>query len=544
MIRVLGWVDRYRGLRNGGGTPVPSNGPRSGSCARCSVTGGAAATGPRWCCSTPSRGAHRCSATSLPRQPLNIACSHAGGGRSARGSSLRSADMRPTEDGADTGGHRNALQGRGSECVVLNHVLEDVRAGGSRALVVCGEPGVGKTALLQYLVGRASGCRVARATAIQSEMELAFAGLHQLCAPMLDRLDHLPPPQRDALRTCFGIGVGRPPDRFLVGLAVLSLLAEVAAERPLLCVVDDAQWLDRASAQTLGFAARRLGAESVGMIFGVRGDGAPDLTGLPELRVRGLPDDDARELLSSTLHGPLDERVRDRIVAETRGNPLALLELPRGLTSTQLAGGVVLSDARTLTGRIEQTYRRRLEALPADTQQLVLVAAAEPFGDPVLVWRAARRLDIGADAAASAASAGLLEIGSTVRFHHPLVRSAIYQAASPEERQCVHGVLAEATDPEVDPDRRAWHAAQAAAAPDEDVAADLEHSAGRAQARGGLAAAAAFLRRSAELSVDPEHCAQRALAAAQAAYLAGTPDEALRLLSLTEACPLDKLQRA
>jgi DNA-binding CsgD family transcriptional regulator len=447
-------------------------------------------------------------------------------------------------DGAYTGRHKNVLQGRGSECVVLRHVLEDVRAGESRALVVCGDPGVGKTALLHYLVEQMSGCRVAHATGVQSEIELAFAGLHQLCATMLDRLDQLPLPQREALRTCFGIGVGKPPDRFLVGLAVLSLLAETAAEQPLICVVDDSQWLDRASAQTLGFVARRLRTESVGLIFGARVGEAPDLAGLPELRLPGLPDDDARELLSSTLHGPLDDRVRDRIVAETRGNPLALLELPRGLTPAQLADGVVLSDSRTLTGRIEQTYRRRLEALPADTQQLVLVGAAEPLGDPVLVWRAAGRLDIGVDAAASAAAAGLLEIGSTVRFHHPLVRSAIYQAASPEERRCVHGALAEATDPEVDPDRRAWHAAQAAAAPDEDVAADLENSAGRAQARGGLAAAAAFLGRSAELSVDPDHRAQRALAAAQAAHLAGTPDEALRLLSVAEACPLDKLQRA
>jgi DNA-binding CsgD family transcriptional regulator/tetratricopeptide (TPR) repeat protein len=441
----------------------------------------------------------------------------------------------------------NRLQGRGSECAVVDQLVEAVRAGESRALVVCGEPGVGKTALVQYLVGQASGCRVASATGIQSEMELAFAGLHQLCGPMLDRLDRLSRPQRDALSTCFGLRLGDPPDRFLVGLAVLGLLAEVAAERPLICVVDDAQWLDRASAQALGFVARRLRAESVGLIFAARAGEAPDLAGVPELLVSGLPDDDARELLCSTLHGPLDDRVRDRIVAETRGNPLALLELPRGLTPAQLAGGVVLSDTTTtgtLTGRIERTYRRRLEALPADSQRLVLVAAAEPLGDPVLVWRAARRLDVSVDAAAPAGSAGLLEIGPRVRFHHPLVRSAIYQAASPEERRSVHGALADATDPEADPERRAWHAAQAAAGPDEDVAAALEHSAGRAQARGGLAAAAAFLERSAELTVDLDRRAHRALAAAQAAHLAGAPDEALRLLSLAEACPLDKLQRA
>jgi DNA-binding CsgD family transcriptional regulator len=447
-------------------------------------------------------------------------------------------------DGADGRSHENRLQGRGSECAVLDKLLEDIRVGESRALVVRGEPGVGKTALLQYLMGQTSRCRVACATGIQSEMELAFAGLHQLCAPMLDRLDRLPRPQRDALSTCFGLSVGDPPDRFLVGLAVLGLLAEVAAERPLICVVDDAQWLDRASAQALGFVARRLRAESLGLIFAARAGEAQDLTGLPELLVAGLPDADARELLRSTLHGLLDDRVRDRIVAETRGNPLALLELPRGLTPTQLAGGVVLSETRTLAGRIEQTYHRRLEALPADTQRLVLVAAAEPLGDPVLFWRAARRLDMGVDAAEPAAAAGLLDIGPRVRFHHPLVRSAIYRAASPEDRHSVHRALAEATDPEADPDRRAWHAAQGAAGPDEDVAAALERSAGRAQARGGLATAAAFLGRSAELTVDLRRRAQRALAAAQAAHLAGVPDEALKLLSLTESCPLDKLQRA
>jgi DNA-binding CsgD family transcriptional regulator len=443
--------------------------------------------------------------------------------------------------------HQIGVPGRAGECAVLDDLVAAVHAGGSRALVVCGEPGVGKTALLHHLVGRASGFRLAHATGVQSEMEFAFAGLHQLYAPMIDRLDRLSRPQQDALGTCFGLSAGNPPDRFLVGLAVMSLLAEVAAEQPLMCVVDDAQWLDRASAQALGFVARRLVAESVGLVFATRAGEAPDLTGVPELRVSGLADDDARRLLNSTLHGPLDDRVRDRIVAETRGNPLALLELPRGLTPAQLAGDVVLSDTRTtgtLTGRIEQTYRRRLAALPADTQRLVLIAAAEPLGDPVLVWRAAGSLGVSVDAGGPAAAAGLLEIGPTARFQHPLVRSAIYQAATPEERRSVHAALADATDPEADPDRRAWHAAQAAAGPDEDVAAALERSAGRAQARGGLAAAAAYLERSAALTVGLHRRAQRTLAAAQAAHLAGGPGEALRLLSLAEACPLDTLQRA
>ncbi|MFD1522911.1 AAA family ATPase, partial [Pseudonocardia yunnanensis] len=378
------------------------------------------------------------------------------------------------------------LRDRRSEREALDQLVEAVRVGEGRALVLRGEPGVGKTALLEYLVRQASDCRMAYATGIQSEMELAFAGLHQLCTPMLDLLDRLPSPQGDALSTVFGLSGGDPPDRFLVGLAVLGLLAEAAGERPLICVVDDAQWLDRASAQALAFAARRLVAESVGVVFAARDGEVAELAGLAQLVVDGLPDAEARELLRSTLRGPLDERVRDRIVAETRGNPLALLELPHGLTPAQLAGGVVVSGTGTLAGQIEENYRRRLAALPAETQRLVLVAAAEPLGDPVLLWRAATQLSISAESAAPAACAGLLEIGSRVRFHHPLVRSAIYRAAAPEERRIAHRALADVTDPEADFDRRAWHAAQATAGPDENVAADLEHSAGRAQARGGL----------------------------------------------------------
>jgi DNA-binding CsgD family transcriptional regulator len=436
------------------------------------------------------------------------------------------------------------LQDRRSECGTLDRLLEGVRAGRSGVLVVRGEPGVGKSALLEYVAEGATGCRVARAAGVQSEMELPFAGLHQLCAPMLDRLERLPGPQRDALRVAFGVSGGEAPDRFRVGLAVLSLLSEVAAERPLLCVVDDAQWLDRESAQALGFVARRMVAESVGLVFAAVESGG-ELAGLPELVVEGLLDGDARALLGSALQGPLDERVRDRIVAETRGNPLALLEWPRGVTAAELAGGFGLPDALPLSGRIEESFRRRLEALPPESQRLLLVAAAEPVGEPALVWRAAERLGVEVEAAAaSAAAAGLLEFGARVRFRHPLVRSAVYRAASLQERQEAHRALAEATDREVDPDRRAWHRAHAAAGPDEEVAEELERSAGRAQARGGPAAAAAFLERAAGLTLEPARRAARALAAAQAKYEAGAPDAALELLATAQAGPLDELRCA
>ena len=354
-------------------------------------------------------------------------------------------------------------------------------------------------------------------------------------------LDRLPVPQRDALGVAFGLSAGNVPDRFLVGLAVLSLLSEVAEERPLVCVVDDAHWLDRASAQAFVFVARRLLAESVALVLATR-DPGDELEGLPRLVVGGLPDGDARALLGSALGVPLDERVRERLVAETRGNPLALLELPRGLTAAELAGGFGLLDVPGLRGRIEESFQRRFAGLPAETQRLLLVAAAEPLGDPVLVWRAAGRLGIGVEAGAD--TDGLLTIGTRVTFRHPLVRSSVYRAASPEERQAVHRALADATDPEVDPDRRAWHLAHATEGFDEDVASELESSAGRAQARGGLAAAAAFLERAAALTPEPAGRAQRALAAAQAKHQAGAFDAALGLVGIAESGPLDELQRA
>ena len=409
--------------------------------------------------------------------------------------------------------------------------------------MVRGEAGVGKTALLDYLAEQATGSRVAYASGVEAEMELAYAGAHQLLTPMLDRLERLPGPQGEALATAFGLSAGPPPDRFLVGLATLSLLADAAAEHPLLCLVDDAQWLDRASAQVLGFVARRLVAESVALVFAARVP-SDELAGLPELLVEGLPEAEARALLVAALTGPLDAPVRDRLVAETAGNPLALLELPRGLTPAELAGGFALPDAMPLSGRIEESFRRRVEALPGETRSLLLVAAADPVGDPVLVWRAAEQLGIRAEAAPPAAAAGLLEVGTRVLFRHPLVRSAAYRSASLQERQEVHRALAEGTDPARDPDRRAWHRAQATPGPDEDVAAELERSADRAQARGGVAAAAAFLQRAVVLTLDPVRRAERALAAAQASLQAGAFDAALGLLATAEAGALDEFQRA
>ncbi|MFD9670207.1 AAA family ATPase, partial [Rhodococcus sp. NPDC059968] len=435
------------------------------------------------------------------------------------------------------------LLGRATVCRTLDRLLSETRSGRSGTLVLCGDPGIGKSALLDYLAEQASGCRVARAGGVESEMELAFAGLHQLCAPMLHQLERLPAPQRDALGIAFGLCAGDSPDRFLVGLAVLSLLSEVAEEQPLVCLVDDVQWLDHASVQALAFAGRRLLAEPVLLVFAVREIRQQELLGLPDLVVGGIGDRDASQLLASAIRGRLDTQVQDRVVAETHGNPLALLELPRALTSAELAGGFGLP-TRPLASRIEQSFRMRLEGLPPETQRLLLTASAEPVGDVSLLWRAAGLLGIDASAAAPAVDAGLLEIGTRVRFRHPLVRSATYRAATMGDRQEVHRALAEATDQQADPDRRAWHRARAAPGPDETVAEELEHSAGRAQARGGSAAAAAFLERAAELTPEPARRGTRALAAAQAKFDAAAPDRATELLATAEMSPLDDLQRA
>jgi DNA-binding CsgD family transcriptional regulator len=435
------------------------------------------------------------------------------------------------------------LLGRAVECALLDGVLADIRRGESRSLVVRGEAGIGKTALLDWMVESAADLTVVRATGVESEMELAYASLHQLCIPLLDRLDLLPAPQRTVLEIVFGLGSGDAPDRFLVGLGSLSLLSEVAEERPLLCVVDDAQWLDQASELTLAFVARRLLAEPVGMVFAAREPGE-QLRSLPALEVRGLGADDADALLRSVVRSKLDQRVRKRIAAETRGNPLALLELPHGLGADRLAGEFGLLETEDLSGRIEEGFVRRIEPLPEEARLLLVIAAAEPVGDPLLLWRAAEKLGIGEAAVEAANSAEVVAIGERVIFRHPLVRSAVYRSATVQERRLAHLALSEVTDPAVDPDRRAWHLAGATAGPDEEVALELERSAGRAQTRGGQAAAAAFLQRAVALTQDPRRRAERAVDAADATFKAGAFDTASGFLETADAGPLDAYQRA
>ena len=434
------------------------------------------------------------------------------------------------------------LVGRGREREILERLLEGARGGHGGVLVVHGEPGVGKTALLDYAADAGRQFRVVQTVGVEGEMEMPYAALQQLCSPILELAERLPTPQGDALAVAFGLRSGEPPSPFLVGLAALGLLSEASEERPLLCVVDDAQWLDRASARSLAFVARRLLAEKIAFVFAARELGDA-FAGLPELRVKPLGRRDARTLLESVLPAPLDGHVLDRIVLETHGNPLALLELPRGMTPMQLAGGFGLP-AVPLSTSIEESFTRRLARLPGDARRLLLLAAADPTGDPAVVWRAARELGIPEVIAETVEAEGLLELGRRVVFRHPLVRSAVYRAAGLKERHVVHRALAGATDPQIDPDRRAWHSSQAASMPDEDVAAELERSADRAQARGGLAAGAAFLERAAALTPDPAHHAQRLLAAAGAKRDAGDLEAALGLLTSVEAGLLDELGRA
>jgi DNA-binding CsgD family transcriptional regulator len=445
----------------------------------------------------------------------------------------------------DTQAFSLGLLDRLSEKDALDGLVTGVRTGQSHVLVLRGEAGVGKTALLRHLPASADGCRVTWTTGVESEMELAFAGLHALCAPLLGGLERLPEPQRDALSTAFGLSAGLPPERFVVGLAVLGLLADAADEQPLVFIVDDAQWLDQVSAQTIAFVARRLLAERVGFVFAVRDLGGEHaFEGFPEVLVEGLPPQDARALLDAAIPGPLDEQVKTRILDETRGNPLALMQLPRGLTPADLAGGFGFLDARALSSRIEHSFLRRVDALSRETQLLLLTAAAEPLGDVSLLWRAAERLDIGGDAGLPAEAAGLIELGPRVRFPHPLIRSAIYRASDPSDRCNVRRALAESTDPVLDPDRRAWHRAYATTAPDEEVAAEMELSSDRARGRGGLAAAAAFLQRAAELTPDPAMRVERSLAAAQAKLDVADTAAASVLLATAELGPLEDLQYA
>ena len=444
-----------------------------------------------------------------------------------------------------TPGAATDLLDRTSEREAIDRLLGNVRGGQSGVLVLRGEAGIGKSTLLRYAVNQASGFHVTQVAGAEAEMELAFAGIQQLCGPVLDQVDALPQPQQEALNVALGLASGRVPDRFLVGLAVLGLLSAASEERPLLCLVEDAQWLDDATGLILGFIARRLLAESIGVVVAVREPNTrQEFDGLPELLVDGLGEEDARALLVRAVPGRIDNRVRDRIIAETRGNPLALLDLPLSIGTPEFAGGFGLPSGTDLPRRIENHYRKRASELPETTQRLVLLAAAEPVGDAALVWRAAHKLGIEESSAAPAEDAQLVVIGAHVSFRHPLVRSAVYRAAALSDRRAAHQALAEATDPATDPDRRAWHRAQAAVGVDEEVAAELERSADRAQARGGAAATAEFLAHAARLTPDPPERGRRALAAAQAKFDAAAPDAALELLAAAELAPLDELQRA
>ncbi|XVU29265.1 helix-turn-helix transcriptional regulator [Actinoplanes sp. CA-054009] len=440
-------------------------------------------------------------------------------------------------------GDAGPLVGRAAECAALDRAIKAARDGESRVLVLHGVPGVGKSALLGHAERQATGLRVLRAAGVESEMELPYATLHQLCAPLLDHARRLPAPQREALETVFGLRAGDAPERFLVGLAVLNLLSEAGDGQPLLGLIDDAHWMDRASAQVVGFVARRLLAEPVVLLFGARQRG-PALADLPGLEIRGLRDADSHALLDTVTRFGLDQHIRDRIVAETRGNPLALLELPRGLSRTEMAGGFGLLTADALPRRIEESFLGRVAALSAPARSLLLIAAAEPLGDPVLLWRAAERLGLVLGSALSEGMDGLLTIEERVTFRHPLVRSAVYQAASADDRRSVHLALAEVTDTAADPDRRAWHLAAAAAGPDEAVAAELDRSAERAQARGGLAAAAALLQRAVALTTDVSRRADRAVTAADATLRAGDLEAARRFAGIAEREARSEGQRA
>ncbi|MFE3001444.1 AAA family ATPase [Nocardia sp. NPDC059246] len=444
-------------------------------------------------------------------------------------------------------GAKRPLVGRYRELEALDRLLREVRDGRSGVLVLRGEAGVGKSALLDQLAEQVTGMRIVRTVGVEAESDFAYSALQRLCAPLLSQLDRLPQVQQDALRVAFGLCAGHPPEMLLVGMAVLGLFAETAAETPLLCLIDDAQWLDLMSQRILAFVGRRLEAESVAMVFAERAtDGrcAEELSGLPDLPVHGLADADARALLDSVLPGPVDARVRDRIVAETGGNPLALLELPRSLSSTELAFGFGGPGGAPMETRLEDTFRRRIDSLPDDTRILLLVAAVEPVGDGPLLGRALRVLGIGLEAAAPAEAANLITLGTAVRFRHPLVRSALWRGADAAALRAAHRALAEATDAERDPDRRAWHRAHAAAGPDEQIAAALERSADRALARGGRAAAASFLERAGALTPDWEERARRVLAAAGTYLAAGAPTRVPDLLAAAELGPLNRRQQA
>jgi hypothetical protein len=421
------------------------------------------------------------------------------------------------------------LHGRSTEMARIDELLAAARAGRSGALVVRGEAGVGKTALLDYAAAAADGMRVLRGTGIESEAELPFAALHLLLRPGLARLDELPPPQARALRGAFGLAEASGADRFGIGLAALSVLSELAGDGVLLGLIDDAHWLDRASADALLFAARRLEADGVVLLFAAREDGF-DASGLAELPLGRLDRDASRALLAERTPG-LPPGIADRVLAEAAGNPLALLELPAALAGVPAP----LADIPLplpLPRRIQQTYYRQVAVLPAAARTFLLVAAAEESGDLGLVRRAAQALGVPAAAADAAERSGLITVDAqTVTFRHPLVRAAVYQGVTSAERGAAHAALADALDlaGELGADRRAWHRAVAATGPDEPIAAELEQAAARARQRLGHAAAAAALERAARLTPEPPEAARRLIAAAGAALDAGRPDAAIAL---------------
>jgi DNA-binding CsgD family transcriptional regulator len=418
---------------------------------------------------------------------------------------------------------------RSAEKQALSGLLDSVRQGMSGALVLRGEPGVGKSALLAYAGQHAEDTQVVRMVAVESEKNLGFAAVHQLLMPFLPFGDRLPEPQCRALGVAFGLVSGPPADRFLVGLAVLTLLSDVAETRPVLCVVDDAQWLDAESADLLSFVARRLLADRVGLLFGIRETAdaeEPRLLDLPSLRISGLPEQAAHELLATSISQPIDPSVAARIVAETEGNPLALVEAARELDWDQLGGRAPLPDPLPVGHRLELTFRRRVRELPPDTQALLLLAAACAPGQGHLLWQAAAELGIPESASLPAEAAGLVDFSPQARFSHPLIRSAVYHGATATERRLAHRALASASDPELDVVSRAWHLAAAATRRDEGVAAELDAAARRTRSRGGYAATAVLLERAAQLTPAAESRAERQLAAAETHVLAGTMDRA------------------